>query len=76
MNVELTQTRNGVVETGFIAADVIQSNEGLERRVPAGQMSSMRDAMDSIHKCIERATKEEYILPGHEISVLEKEVYP
>ena len=64
------------VGTYVIAADVIQIQEGLERRVPAGQMSSMRDAMDSIWKCIERATKEEYILPGHEASVLEKEVYP
>ena len=64
------------VGTYVIAADVIQIQEGLDRRVPAGQMSSMRDAMDSIWKCIERATKEEYILPGHEASVLEKEVYP
>ncbi len=64
------------VGTYVIAADVIQIKEGLERRVPAGQMSNMRDAIDSIHKCIAIASKEEYILPGHEASVVEKEVYP
>ena len=64
------------VGTYVLAADVIQIKEGLERRVPAGQMSNMREAIDSIHRCIAVASEEEYILPGHEISVLEKEVYP
>ena len=62
--------------TYVLAADVIQIQEGLERRVPAGQMSNMRDAVESIHKCIAIASEEEYILPGHERSVLEKPVYP
>ena len=64
------------VGTYVLAADVIQIKEGLERRVPAGQMSNMKEAIDSIHRCIAVASEEEYILPGHEITVLEKEVYP
>lgn len=67
------ETRAG---TYVLAADVIQIQEGLERRVPAGQMSNMRDAVESIHKCIAIASEEEFILPGHERSVLEKPVYP
>jgi glyoxylase-like metal-dependent hydrolase (beta-lactamase superfamily II) len=62
--------------TYVLAADVIQIKEGLDRRVPAGQMSNMRDAVESIHKCIAIASEEEFILPGHERSVLEKTVYP
>lgn len=64
------------VGTYVIAADVIQIQEGLDRRVPAGQMSSMSDAINSIDRCISIASKEEYILPGHEITVLEHDVYP